>query len=363
VQVKIESPLMKLDRTFPLQVQAPTPRQTVLKRFTVNPGETLEVKEAEAFGPAGFLKQTVNATLSVSDKAPIDVRSAVQGLLTYPYGCAEQTTSTAYPHVFIDEAAAKQFGLKPYTQAQRAEMLDKAIGRLAGMQAPNGGFSLWGNVNEYQYWLSAYITNFLLDAREQGFTCRRKWKRRPSTSCSRAAGGRRRPAARPVNYNENASGTTGATPAPAASACSPTAPTCWRGRARRRWPRCASSAEAQRAGALRPGLVHLGLALKLMGDEARSKSRHRRRPQEAAPQQLLVGRLRQQPARLGADVRAAAKARAQRRKGARTWSPGRRRDREEPLLSTQEKLALFLLGRSFANQQTGEWTVIVSLNC
>jgi uncharacterized protein YfaS (alpha-2-macroglobulin family) len=67
------------------------------------------------------------ATLSVSDKAPIDVRSAVQGLLTYPYGCAEQTTSTAYPHVFIDEAAAKQFGLKPYTQAQRAEMLDKAI--------------------------------------------------------------------------------------------------------------------------------------------------------------------------------------------------------------------------------------------
>ena len=105
----------------------------------------------------------------MSDKAPIDVRSAVQGLLTYPYGCGEQTTSTAYPHVFIDEAAAKQFGLKPYTQAQRAEMLDKAIARLAGMQAPNGGFSLWGNLSEYQYWLSAYVSNFLIDAREQGF--------------------------------------------------------------------------------------------------------------------------------------------------------------------------------------------------
>jgi len=98
------------------------------------------------------------------------VRSAVQGLLTYPYGCAEQTTSTAYPHVFIDEAAARQFGLKPFTQVQRAEMLDKAIAKLAGMQAPNGGFSLWGNVSEYEYWLSAYVTNFLIDAREQGFT-------------------------------------------------------------------------------------------------------------------------------------------------------------------------------------------------
>ena len=43
---------------------------------------------------------------------------------------------------YVDEAAAKQFGLKTYTQAQRAEMLDKAIGRLAGMQAPNGGFTV-----------------------------------------------------------------------------------------------------------------------------------------------------------------------------------------------------------------------------
>jgi uncharacterized protein YfaS (alpha-2-macroglobulin family) len=38
------------------------------------------------------------------------------------------------------------------------------------MQAPNGGFSLWGNASEYEYWLSAYITNFLMDAREQGFS-------------------------------------------------------------------------------------------------------------------------------------------------------------------------------------------------
>jgi uncharacterized protein YfaS (alpha-2-macroglobulin family) len=97
------------------------------------------------------------------------VRSAVSGLLTYPYGCAEQTTSSAYPHLLIDEAAATRLGLKPYSRAQRVEMLDKAIGRLSAMQAPNGAFSLWGRVSEYEYWLSAYVTHFLLDAREQGF--------------------------------------------------------------------------------------------------------------------------------------------------------------------------------------------------
>jgi uncharacterized protein YfaS (alpha-2-macroglobulin family) len=49
-------------------------------------------------------------------------------------------------------------------------MIDRAIGRLSAMQAPNGGFSLWGNVSEYEYWLSAYVANFLQDAREQGFS-------------------------------------------------------------------------------------------------------------------------------------------------------------------------------------------------
>ena len=155
-----------LERSFGLQVQAATPHQQFLKRFTVAPGETVEVRDAEL---SGLLKGTVNAHLTLSDKAPIDVRGAIQGLLTYPYGCAEQTTSTAYPHVFVDEEGAKLFGLKPYTREQRAEMLEKAIARLGAMQATNGGFSLWGNVSEYQYWLSAYVSNFLLDTREQGF--------------------------------------------------------------------------------------------------------------------------------------------------------------------------------------------------
>jgi hypothetical protein len=59
--------------------------------------------------------------------------------------------------------------LKPFTREQRVEMLDRAVAKIGAMQAPNGGFSLWGNVSEYEYWLSAYITNFLMDAREQGF--------------------------------------------------------------------------------------------------------------------------------------------------------------------------------------------------
>ncbi|MCL2075838.1 MAG: alpha-2-macroglobulin family protein [Betaproteobacteria bacterium] len=157
---------LKLERSFGLQVQAATPQKQLVRMLTVAPGETLNIREPAL---SGFIYSSAQSHVMISDKAPIDVRSAIQGLLQYPYGCAEQTTSTSYPHVLIDEDGARLFGLKPYSRDERANMLEKSIARLGAMQAPNGGFSMWGNVSEYQYWLSAYVGNFLLDAREQGF--------------------------------------------------------------------------------------------------------------------------------------------------------------------------------------------------
>jgi uncharacterized protein YfaS (alpha-2-macroglobulin family) len=57
-------------------------------------------------------------------------------------------------------------------------MLGNAISRLGAMHAPGGGFSLWGNVSEYEYWLSAYVGNFLLDAKEQGFAVPEQMQRK-----------------------------------------------------------------------------------------------------------------------------------------------------------------------------------------
>src|SRR5262249_11499147 len=143
------------------------PQLAFTKRYTVKPGDAVEIQDAAL---SGLYPSSALAHFVVSNKPPIDVRAAVQGLLTYPYGCAEQTTSTAYPHLLIDEDEARRFGLNPFTREQGVETRDHAVARLGAMQAPNGGFSLWGNSSEYEYWLSAYVTNFRMDAREQGFT-------------------------------------------------------------------------------------------------------------------------------------------------------------------------------------------------
>ncbi len=166
VTVSVTSPDVKINRSFALQVEAPFAPQRVMHRFVVKPGDTVDLKSAEV---GGFFPDTVDGQVTVSSEPPFDMHALLKGLLQYPYGCVEQTTSTAYPFVFVDEAAARRYGITPHTQADRAAILEKVMEKLSALQAPSGGFSLWGGASNTEYWLTAYVTNFLLDAKDAGF--------------------------------------------------------------------------------------------------------------------------------------------------------------------------------------------------
>ena len=156
---------LRILRQSALQVQPAAPLERDIRRIKLDPGQTLKLEPGWI---ERFHKGSAAVALSVSDKPPLNVQRLVQGLLDYPYGCLEQTTSAAYPHLFIDEAAARAYGLKPRTRDERARFIEGAMGRIAGMQKHDGGFSLWGD-GPYEAWLSAYVMGFLQDARDQGF--------------------------------------------------------------------------------------------------------------------------------------------------------------------------------------------------
>ncbi|MDO9190410.1 MAG: alpha-2-macroglobulin family protein, partial [Sulfurimicrobium sp.] len=287
---------------------------------------------------------------------------AISGLLTYPYGCAEQTTSTAYPHVFVDEEAARQFGLKPYTQAQRADMLEKASARLGAMQAPNGGFSLWGNVAEYQYWLSAYVSNFLLDAREQGFKVPENMHKNASDFLLKylQEGVAGLPSGK-VSYNESgwqdyryAGGGRFSVLAYGAYVLARES----------RAPLSTLRQMYELRGQAHSGLalVHLGLALKLMGDDKRAMevlAEGIKKPRDSgywwgdygSPMRdaaLSYVLLERHKIKLDGQDNLVGLAADELEKNRYT--------------STQEKLALFLLGRNFVNVKEGTaWSAEISL--
>lgn len=166
IKFTVSAGKIKLVREAALQVQPATPRVREVRRLRLEPqgGTKIDPTLADALWPGSAV-----VGLTISNKPPIDVSSAVRGLLMYPYGCLEQTTSSAYPLVFIDEAAAQAFKMTPLSREERASRLDVAFGYLAGMQQSSGGFGLWAARSPYEAWLSAYVTGFLQDAREAGF--------------------------------------------------------------------------------------------------------------------------------------------------------------------------------------------------
>ncbi|WP_438800845.1 alpha-2-macroglobulin family protein [Achromobacter pestifer] len=149
-----------------LQVQPAYAAERQVRRLRLNPGES---NSPQASWVASYYPDSTTVSMTVSNRPPINVNRLVEGLLNYPYGCTEQTISATLPWVMLDEAAAKQFGLKPRTKAERDAKVAGAIGRLAGMRNAVGSYNLWSSSSSRDVWLTAYAVGFMQDARDNGF--------------------------------------------------------------------------------------------------------------------------------------------------------------------------------------------------
>ena len=150
-------------RNFGLEVHAPAGD---VKRTTV---QTLAAKSGKITISGDVLKDLIpersKVTLAVGPAASLDVPGLLAALDRYPYGCAEQTTSRALPLLYLNQVAAAA-GITGESEAKKR--IEEAITRLFEMQDSSGAFGLWGPSNG-DLWLSAYVTDFLSRAKEQGF--------------------------------------------------------------------------------------------------------------------------------------------------------------------------------------------------
>ncbi len=113
-----------------------------------------------------LIASRTRVNLSVGPAARLDVPGLLTQLDRYPYGCAEQTVSRALPLVYANAVAA-EIGI-----AQDKELKARiagAIDRVFEMQDASGAFGTWGPTST-DLWLTAYVTDFLTRAKEQGFS-------------------------------------------------------------------------------------------------------------------------------------------------------------------------------------------------
>ena len=118
---------------------------------------------------SGLVPQTLEGQLLISGQPPLNLSRYIRELKAYPYGCLEQTVSGLYPSLYTNETLLAQLGIKGSSDSQRREALDIGIGRLLDMQNDKGGFGLWDKSGPEEYWLTAYVTDFLVRAAEQGY--------------------------------------------------------------------------------------------------------------------------------------------------------------------------------------------------
>ena len=111
----------------------------------------------------------MHARLTLSTLPPLPYAAALRGILSYPYGCIEQTTSKGYAALILDGQTAKALGATAMTDAARKAAVEAALARIASFQASNGHFSFWGGSSPIETFITPYVVDFMLDARDGGF--------------------------------------------------------------------------------------------------------------------------------------------------------------------------------------------------
>ena len=160
LNVRLVGQNLNLDQSFKLRIQ---PGTGSLVRRTVRPLEAGGSASLSSDLLADLVPGTGSVSVSVSPLAALDVPGLLQALDRYPYGCTEQTVSRALPLLYANRlATAQHLGLDDKLD----DRIKGAIERVLARQDSNGAFGLWSVGSSEDYWLDAYVTDFLTRARE-----------------------------------------------------------------------------------------------------------------------------------------------------------------------------------------------------
>ncbi|WP_350287895.1 MG2 domain-containing protein [uncultured Croceitalea sp.] len=136
----------------------PTTSKSTLHTLEANQSQTIAF---ETFGTSG----TNDALIEFSTLPPMDFSKRMEYLLQYPHGCIEQTTSAAFPQLFLADVVDVSFERKKSIEKN----IKAAIKRLNDFQVPSGGLAYWPGAQNANDWGTSYAGHFMLEAKQKGY--------------------------------------------------------------------------------------------------------------------------------------------------------------------------------------------------
>ncbi|MET0616353.1 MAG: alpha-2-macroglobulin [Luteibacter sp.] len=166
VDIHAELNDFSVDRHFEFAVRSAWPEEVKTQPLAIEQGKATRLDGALA---SGFVPATVVGRVTLSTLPPLPYAMALRSLLRYAYGCIEQTTSKGYAALYMDAKTAKMLGTEGLDAAAQRSAVDTALARIASFQASNGHFSFWGGTSPIETFMTPYVVDFMLDAREAGY--------------------------------------------------------------------------------------------------------------------------------------------------------------------------------------------------
>ena len=150
------------ERDYEIGVRPPSAYVTSRQIRTLDPGGRLTA--GEALGQ-DLLPGTATLDVTVATVPAFDVPGLLAALRRYPYGCAEQTVSRAFPELF-----AATLGGATALPVGDAVTGQGAVARLFSLQGADGSFGYWTAFDTGNVWLTAYAVDFLQHAGKAGLS-------------------------------------------------------------------------------------------------------------------------------------------------------------------------------------------------
>ncbi len=160
VTVTATSGSAKASYDVEIDIMNPNPVTTSYKELVLESGKSATINW-NSFGVAG----SNVARLEVSSFPSIDFNRRLDYLIQYPHGCVEQTTSAAFPQLYLADIADIDGSRKQKIQKN----ITAALQRLSTFQVANGGFAYWPGMSEADDWGSSYAGHFFIEAEKKGY--------------------------------------------------------------------------------------------------------------------------------------------------------------------------------------------------
>lgn len=143
-----------------IDIRNPNPPITQVAEATLQPGQSWN----NAVAIIGD-RNSAKAVLEVSSLPAMNLEKRLTYLITYPHGCVEQTTSSVFPQLVLNQ-------LLELSDAQKRDIdynVRAGIQKLQNFQQTDGGFSYWPGLSKSDEWGSNYAGHFLLTASSYGY--------------------------------------------------------------------------------------------------------------------------------------------------------------------------------------------------